>query len=164
MRKRTETRVSLRAQWLRGRKSPVRVNHLRPSDKSNLVRPCINVIFLGSLVSVLAPSIYSIAVYLSRRELWQFGLEVREARWQLGPRTHTLRAGHVEISRASCSHGARQSSSDIFFFFTKPLHSHLAVGSQGHAAIVEALLVLCPQICTALATTSCFPTRPLFVY
>lgn len=69
MRKRTETRVSLRAQWLRGRKSSVRVNHLRPSDKSNLVRPCINVIFLGSLVSVLAPSIYNIAVYLSRREL-----------------------------------------------------------------------------------------------
>lgn len=117
MRKRTETRVSLCAQWLRGRKSPVRVNHLRPSDKSNLVRPCINVIFLGSLVSVLAPSIYNIAVYLSRRELWQFGLEVREARWQLGPRTHTLRAGHVEISRASCSHSARQSSSDIFFFY-----------------------------------------------
>lgn len=49
-------------------------------------------------------------------------------------------------------------------FFTKSLHSHLAVGSQGHVAIVEALLILWPPICAALATTSCSPTRPLFVY
>lgn len=62
------------------------------------------------------------------------------------------------------AHTVPDSPVQTFFFFTKPLHSHLAVGSQGHAAIVEALLVLCPQICTALATTSCFPTRPLFVY